>query len=225
VQASYQYSGGVELQLPYRFTASALGFLHDYTGLADYYDGCSQNGQATCTFDGRAVGLEVLVRRRLTERFTGWLSYTLSRTERDWPAGAEFGNVRTQVVRGLSEFDRTHVLNAVFAADLGDGWRAGLRVMAYSGLPYASHSFGSDTPPDSRGPPFVRVDVRFQKTWRALGGKMSFVFEWLNALLQKESISTTCSVNYPSLTPTCAPQQLPIPITFPSVGLEQTWGE
>jgi hypothetical protein len=165
------------------------------------------------------------VRRRLTERFTGWLSYTLSRTERDWPAGAEFGSVRPQVVRGLSEFDRTHVLNAVFAADLGDGWRAGLRVMAYSGLPYASHTFASDSPPDSRGPPFVRVDVRFQKTWRALGGKMSFVFEWLNALLQKESISTTCSASYGDQTPTCAPQQLPIPITFPSVGLEQTWGE
>jgi hypothetical protein len=229
VQASYQYSAGTELQLPARFTASAMGFLHDYTGLADYYDSCSQNGQATCTFDGRAVGLEVLVRRRLTERFTGWLSYTLSRTERDWPAGSYGGNTRL-VVRALSEFDRTHVFNAVFAADLGAGWRAGLRVMAYSGLPYAAHDFVADSPPDSRGPPFVRVDVRLQKTWNALGGKMSFVFEWLNALLQKESIGTECFVNGGSFsgstpTPECAPQQLPIPITFPSIGLEQTWGE
>jgi hypothetical protein len=220
VQTSYQYSGGVELQLPERFTASAMGFLHDYTGLADYYDACAQNGQ-TCTFDGRAIGLEVLVRRRLTERFTGWLSYTLSRTERDWPYSADFG-----VVRALSEFDRTHVLNAVFAADLGAGWRAGLRLMAYSGLPYASHTFLGNAPPDSRGPPFVRVDVRIQKTWRALGGKMSFVFEWLNAILQKESVGTSCSVSFNGSPVTeCAPAQLPIPITFPSVGLEQTWGE
>jgi TonB family protein len=225
VQSSFQYSEGVELTLPWRFTATASGFLHDYTGLADYYDSCAQNGQQTCTFDGRAIGLELLVRRRLTERLTGWLSYTLSRTVRDYPTTSDSGGP-SRVVSGLSEFDRTHVANAVVAADLGNGWRAGIRVLAYSGLPYASNTFATDTPPDARGPPFVRVDVRLQKTWRALGGKMSFVFEWLNALLQKESLTTTCSAGgYGNPTVTCSPQQLPIPITFPSVGLEGAWGE
>ena len=223
VQTSYQYSSGVELTLPWRFTATASGFLHDYTGLADYYDACP-GGDTTCTFNGRSFGLELLLRRKLTERFTGWLSYTLSRTDRDWFATPPAGGA-AQYVRALSEFDRTHVLNLILSADLGAGWRAGLRTIAYSGLPYASYSF-ADAPPDARGPPFVRVDIRLQKSWRALGGTTTFVFEWLNALLQKESISTSCSAGLGNLpTPTCVPQQLPVPITFPSIGLEGTWGE
>jgi hypothetical protein len=224
VQTAYQYSDGVELELPWRFTASLSGFLHDYTGLADYYDTCPQGTNSTCTFEGRSYGLEFLLRRRLTERLTGWLSYTLSRTERDYTYSPLLANFSIAYARDLSEFDRTHVLNLVLAADLGDGWRAGVRSIAYSGLPYSAHTFSSDAPPDARGPPFLRFDVRVQKSWRALGGTMTFVIEWLNVLLQKESVGTQCSVTGGSPVPTCSPQQLPIPITFPSIGLEGAWG-
>jgi hypothetical protein len=220
LQTAYQYSAGTELTLPLGFSANANAFASDYTGLADYYDVCP-NGEATCTFKGRAIGLEVLVRRKLTERLTGWLSYTLSRVERDalYSAG---GAMPPVWIRRLSEFDRTHVVNVVFAADLGKRWRAGARVVAYSGLPYnASTSF--DAPPDARGPPFVRLDVRLEKSWDALGGKMTFVFEWLNALLQKESLGTTCTTDATTLQERCSPAPLAIPITLPSVGLEWAW--
>jgi hypothetical protein len=222
VQTAYQYSEGIEAALPLGVSATGTLFLHDYTGLADYFDACTQGGQAACTFDGRAYGVEVLVRRKLTERFTGWLSYTLSRSEREYASGP---NV---FATGLSNFDRTHVLNVVLAADLGAGWRAGLRAVAYSGLPYVSLApYGSSpfsgTAPDARGPGFFRLDVRLQKSWRALGGTMTFVFEWLNALLQKETFGTTCNATFPG--PTCTPQQIPVPITFPSLGIEGAWGE
>jgi hypothetical protein len=218
LQTSYQYSAGTELNLPLGFSANADVFVQDYTGLADYYDVCPGGG-TTCTFNGRAIGLEMLVRRKLTERITGWLSYTLSRVERDalYSAG---GTMPPIWIRRLSEFDRTHVVNAVFAADLGKRWRAGARVVAYSGLPYNS-STSLDAPPDARGPPFVRLDVRVEKSWNALGGRMTFVFEWLNALLQKEeSPSTTCVTDARTLQERCSPAPLPIPITLPSVGLE-----
>jgi TonB family protein len=224
VQTAYQYSEGVEVALPLGFSGTATGFLHDYTGMADYYDSCSNGGQASCAFRGHAYGLEVLVRRKLTERFTGWLSYTLSRTERQYISDP------SQVAWGLSEFDRPHVLNVVLAADLGSGWRAGARAIAYSGLPYVtiapaigSGGFG-DAVPDGRGPGFFRLDVRLQKTWPALGGRLTFVVEWLNALLQRESISTTCSFNGTEGA-TCTPVYLAVPITFPSIGLEGAWGE
>jgi hypothetical protein len=220
VQTAYQYSEGVEASLPLEFSGTLTGFLHDYTGLADYYDSCTNVG--SCTFSGRAYGLELLVRRKLTERFTGWISYTLSRSERQYITGA------SHVLTGLSEFDRTHVVNVVLAADLGAGWRVGARAIAYSGLPYKTLSLGlggvDSVPSEGRGPPFVRVDLRVQKSWHALGGSMSLVFEWLNALLQKESISTTCSADVGQRV-SCTPQYIPVPITFPSIGVEAAWGE
>jgi hypothetical protein len=217
LQTAYQYSAGTELSLPWGISATGSVFMHDYTGLADYYDQCFQ-GVTTCVFNGRAIGVEVLVRRKLTERITGWLAYTLSRVDRDAVFSVD-GQSPPVWVRRLSEFDRTHVVNAILAADLGKGWRAGARVMAYSGLPYASTGL-PDAPPDARAPAFVRLDVRLEKSWRAFGGRTTFVFEWLNALLQKESLGTSC-MPAPNLRgEQCSPTPLPIPITFPSIGIE-----
>jgi outer membrane receptor protein involved in Fe transport len=208
LQSSFQYSAGAEVQLPLKFTATLDAFLHDYTGIADLYESCPA-GEASCTFAGRAVGMELLIRRRLTERLTGWLSYTLSDSERD----AFF---QGRWIRRPSEFDRPHVVNLVLAADLGKRWRAGARLMAYSGLPYSTFT-GIEGPPNAREPPFVRLDLRLEKKWQALGGTLSLVFEWLNALLSKESFGTQC----PGIGQ-CQPETIG-PITFPSVGVEEVW--
>ncbi len=212
LQSSFQYSTGAEVQLPLKFTAMIDGFLQDYTGIADLYESCP-GSQTSCTFNGRGVGLELLVRRRLTERFTGWLSYTLSETDRD----AFYANHWT---RRPSEFDRPHVVNLVLAADLGKRWRAGARLMAYSGLPYSTTT-GVVGLPNAREPPFVRLDLRLEKKWQAMGGTLTLVFEWLNSLLSQESFGTSCSSSNGSL-PTCTPQEIG-PITFPSIGVEEAW--
>jgi hypothetical protein len=76
----------------------------------------------------------------------------------------------------------------------------------------------------------VRVDVRIEKRWHAFGGTIGVVFEWLNALLSKETIGTSCSAadgsgvfpgSAPSL-PQCRPTEVG-PITFPSIGVEGEW--
>jgi TonB family protein len=222
VQASYQTSTGAEVRLPAGFTATGNVFVHEYTGLADYYETCPP-GQSNCSFNGQSVGLELLVRRSLTQRLTGWLGYTLSSTERD-------AFYQGTWVRRPSEFDRTHVANVVLAADLGKRWRAGARLVAYSGLPYSTTT-GMVGPPDARAPPFFRLDLRVERKWQALGGTMTLVFEWLNALLNKEPFGTTCSANVgasptggpiPVETTQCQPNDIG-PITFPSVGIEAAW--
>jgi TonB dependent receptor/TonB-dependent Receptor Plug Domain/Gram-negative bacterial TonB protein C-terminal len=215
LQTALQLSAGAEVKLPADWTATADVFLHDYSGLVDYIESCP-HGADTCTFDGRAVGLELLVRRSLGKQLTGWVSYTLSRAERDsFYQGAS--------LRRLSEFDRTHVANLVLAADLGRRWRGGARLVTYSGLPYSTTT-GTVGPPDARGPPFVRLDVRVEKRWNALGGSMALVFEWLNALLSKEALGTSCSEVFSGerLVPRCGPAEVG-PITFPSVGVEAAW--
>lgn len=214
VQAAYQYSAGAEVKLPLKFTATVDGFLQDYTGLADLYESCPP-GESTCNFNGRAVGLEVLVRRKLTERLTGWVSYTLSNTERDAFNQGHW-------IRVLSQYDRPHVANLVLAADLGKRWRAGARLLAYSGLPYSTTT-GTVGVPNAREPPFFRLDLRLEKKWHALGGTLTLVFEWLNALLSKESFGTTCSGFGPNPdSAQCVPQQIG-PVTVPSIGVEESW--
>ena len=149
--------------------------------------------------NGTAYGLELFVKRRLTERVGGFLSYTLSRSTRN------YGNQSF-----VSAFDRTHVLNVAAAYDLGRNWRAGARLTFYTGLPKAPNPTDSS----SRLAPFTRLDVRLEKRWQ-LGRKtwISFVAEWMNATLSKEQVGTSCTLQG------CTAMTVG-PITIPSLGVE-----
>ena len=152
--------------------------------------------------DGSAYGFELFIKRKLTQRVGGFLSYTLSRSTRT-ANGRDY----------IATFDRTHVGNAALAFDLGRNWRAGTRFMFYTGLPKAS---GDTTDPSStRLTPFYRIDLRLEKKW-PIGHKkawLSFVAEWMNVTLNKEEIATTCTLQG------CQAQKVG-PVTIPSIGLE-----
>jgi TonB family protein len=149
--------------------------------------------------NGTAYGLEVFVKRKLTERIGGFLAYTLSRSTRFY-GGQAF----------IAAFDRTHVLSGAVAYDLGRGWRAGARVTFYTGLPKAP----VPTDPSTRLDPFFRLDLRLEKRWR-LGHTawISLVTEWLNATLSKEEVGTSCTLQGCQATTVG-------PITIPSIGVE-----
>jgi TonB family protein len=155
--------------------------------------------------NGQAYGLELFLKRKLTSHVGGFLSYTLSRSTRV-ANGQEY----------IASFDRTHVLNAALAFDLGHNWRAGTRFTFYTGLPKAPDP--SD-PGSTRLDPFYRVDLRLEKRWQIpntfLGKKawVSFVAEWLNATLTKEAIGTSCTLSG------CT-ETLIGPVTIPSLGME-----
>ncbi|HEY8039372.1 MAG TPA: TonB family protein [Polyangiaceae bacterium] len=244
LQTALQTSQGVEIDMPLDFKLTASAFLHDYLGLTDATATCLGNGTSVANagndclseqVSGRAYGLELLVRRDLTRRLTGWVSYTLSRSTRQThglvlngqvPGGAPSGVTSTGTLEEIpAEFDRTHVLNVVGALDLGRGWRAGARFFFYTGRPYSPEVQGIPVPPfnSQRLPAFYRVDVRLEKRWRAFGnGYLAFVIEGLNVTLDKEAISVQCN-NDGSLVPlrydTCGPQYIG-PVTVPSIGLE-----
>jgi hypothetical protein len=150
--------------------------------------------------DGYSYGLELFLKRRLTSRIGGFLSYTLSRSVRT------FGNQQF-----VATFDRTHVINGAIAYNLGKNWRAGTRVTFYTGLPKAPDP--SD-PSSTRLPPFFRLDLRIEKRWQlSRRSWLSFVAEWMNATLSKEAIATTCTLQG------CQTQTIG-PITIPSLGIE-----
>jgi len=212
VQTAYQASEGVEAKLPWGFSGTMTLFGNDFSGLAQLTNHCPDDAPPSCagtTVFGRSYGLELLVRRDLTERLTGWLSYTLSRSERD-----SFNGATSTWGHQLSEFDRPQVANLIVAYDLGAHWRAGARFVGYSGSPYATASV--DGAPNARTPPFFRLDLRLEKRWPMSWGRISAVAEWLNVLLQKEELGLTCVVA--SANP-CSPQLIG-PITIPSLGVE-----
>lgn len=150
--------------------------------------------------NGASYGLELFLKRRLTSRVGGFLSYTLSRSVR---------TLNNQ--QFVATFDRTHVANGALAYNLGRNWRAGTRVTFYTGLPKAPDP--SD-PSSTRLPPFFRVDLRLEKRWQ-LSPRfwISAIAEWMNATLSKEAISTTCTLQG------CQTQTIG-PITIPSLGIE-----
>lgn len=149
---------------------------------------------------GTAYGLELFIKRKLTQHFGGFVSYTLSRSTRT-ANGQDF----------IAAFDRTHVFNAAVAYDLGRNWRAGTRVTFYTGLPKAPDP---TDPGATRLAPFFRLDLRLEKRWQ-LSKRfwLSFVAEWMNATLSKESVGTGCTLNG------CTETKIG-PVTIPSIGVE-----
>jgi outer membrane receptor protein involved in Fe transport len=231
LQTSVQASQGVELALPAETTLTTTAFLHDYLDLADATATCLLNDLSTspsglCNDQrvrGRAYGLELLVRRSLTKRLGGLVSYTLSRSTRQ--AHAPTGNPDA-VVELPSEEDRTHVLNVVGAYDLGRGWRAGARFYFYSGRPYSNELHLVPVPPFNayRYPSFFRLDLRLEKRWRlSRWSTVAVVAEWFNATMQREATGLSCTATATLQNPTSLDQCTPNatgPVTIPSLGVE-----
>jgi TonB-dependent Receptor Plug Domain len=226
LQTSYQTSQGIEVRLPLDVTATGTLFLHDYLDLTDATATCgSAIGDAVGSTDacqearvrGRTYGLEVLARRPLTRRVSVFVAYTLSRSTREAHPARGLSDLMTTVP---SEFDRTHVLSAAGALDLGRRWRAGARFYYYSGRPYSLRVGGLPVPPynSERLPDFWRIDLRLEKRWPVLDdGSIALVFEGLNVTLNKEAVGADCESA--SLTPKCTVDYAG-PLAIPSVGVE-----
>jgi hypothetical protein len=203
LQTSLQSSAGVEIDLPDQTTATFNLFDNVFLDMSDALavtQGGDEDGLSASRSLGSAVGAEIYVRRKLTRRLGGFLSYTLSRSMRS--VGRE---------RFPSAFDRTHVFNAAVSFDLGRNWRAGSRLLVYTGAPLQTSKGGIPSPRfsnPSRDPAFYRLDLRLEKRWR-LSPKthLSFIVEVMNATLNKDVLfGTTIG-----------------PVTIPSVGVEMVF--
>ena len=130
---------------------------------------------------GRAYGLEVLLRRQAKSGVFGWISYTLSRSERykdgSWAP---------------YDFDRTHLFNLVMGLPLRRNWDIGVRVQYQSGLP-ATTTMGYNT---ARADGYVRFDVRVDK--RAVWKKwlLDFYVDITNVALLPEEVTPGNSIRY-----------------------------
>lgn len=128
--------------------------------------------------DGESYGMELLARKQ-QGRFTGWISYTLSRSERRFSCGLR-----------PADYDQTHVLNVVTQVRLPWNLMAGARLLVQTGRPVTILE-----PPDgrttvrnnSRLPTYVQLDLRLDREWIFPRWALSAFVEVLN-LTYSESV-------------------------------------
>lgn len=210
LQRALQHSAGLDAKLPGGVFGSFVLFHNLFFNLTDYIGlvQLSQTEDAGGTpenlrMNGRGYGAELMVRRSLAKSLGGFVSYTLSRSER----------YRGRL-EGPATIDRTHVLNIALSYNLGRHWRLGNRLLVYSGIPArVAYLAAARRPP--RTPPFWRVDWRLQKRWPSADGHgyWGFVAEVLNTFLTEEVLERSCSAHV------CADSEIG-PVTVPSLGVE-----
>ena len=171
-ERSIQTSLGFEYRLPGDWEIDVTGFYNHMTHIPYFTSDVQQNDDDSLdrvTFDnrgrGRAYGVELLVRKKLGDWIYGWLTYTLSRSERLVDAGhwEEF------------DFSQTHILNLAWTVLLPYEISIGARFRLTSGN-ISTRIVGSvyDADADAydpviqgkeRLPFFHQLDVRIDKTW------------------------------------------------------------
>jgi TonB family protein len=166
---------------------------------------------------GVAYGVEWLLRYKPDEHFFGWVSYTLSRSERR--------ELPTEPLR-IFEFDQTHVLTVLGNYKLGRGWQLGARFRLGTGDLYTTRYPGAynatvgsqlgvaTSPPfDARLPMFHQLDVRIEKTSIKRHYRLTWYVDVQNVYLAKNPLGVTYNYNY---TQAARVQGLPI---LPIAGL------
>lgn len=168
VRESLQASASIRWRLSDRDSAELTGFWWEQhnnvppvvNGVPNPFDSVS-----------RSVGLEALVRRRVTSKLYGWVGYTLLFADlilRQRRPGFPYR-------RRPSDYDQRHNLVALLSYALPKHWRIGARFRLVSGLPYTP-AVGSIAYPGAHLPLFGnrntarlplshQLDVRLDKQW------------------------------------------------------------
>jgi TonB family protein len=173
-EKAWHYSAGVEWEILPGLTLDTTLF---YKSLFDLVSPTSKttvdNGVVTpLIYDnggrGRVYGIETLLRREFSARFTGWIAYTLSRSERLDSGSTTFR---------LFDYDQTHILTAIGSYRLGRNWTVGGRYRVVSGNPRTPviasvvNATADRYEPiygpvnSARNPLFHQLDLRVDKRW------------------------------------------------------------
>jgi hypothetical protein len=212
LQRAVQHSAGLSYELPAGFTSSLAVFqtaffnMTDLISLIQLEQTANQNDGSdvdNLRTGGHAYGAELMIRRSLSRRLGGFISYTLSRSRRF-----------TQRISGPATTDRTHVLNVAASYDLGKNWRLGGRVLFYTGIPaQVAYNEAARHPP--RTPPFWRLDFKIEKRWyiKRPNRWWGLNLEVLNTTLNKEQLTGSCNAFE------CKYEEIG-PVTVPSLAFE-----
>ncbi len=165
-------------------------------------------------------GLEIQIKREISERVFGWLSYTFSRARQ---------KNRDGVPWSATAFDQPHVMNAVASWKPGRGFELGARFQLSSGRP-ATPILGATYDADSggyipvrgdirsvRNPTFTQIDVRAEKTWLFRTWSLGLYLDIINVINAKNVEAYEYDYRYREKAPVTS-----FPI-LPTLGLRGMW--
>ncbi|WP_435624428.1 TonB-dependent receptor [Flagellimonas sp.] len=173
-QLSNQYALGYFRNfMDKRYSLEVEAYYKTVDNRIDYIDGSELIGQNTIETEilngeMRAYGLELLLRKNEGD-FTGWIAYTLSKSEQRTPGGIAGGPGINNGDWYNTFFDRTHDISVSGAYRLNDSWSFGTNLVFQTGRPvtfpngqyqYEDLSIASYAARNSdRLPAYHRVDV------------------------------------------------------------------
>jgi len=184
LQTSWQGAVGVEAPLPAAVSLDANAYVQRYvlTDLRDPDSGDYLVDDFLVRRDALSYGLELLLRRPITSRLSGWLSYTLSRSLRAFEGGAI----------GPSDWDQRHIFNLVAGYRLGR-YTFGGRLHYNTGRPV---KVGNLFPVEyQRLPPFYQLDLRIERRTTYDRFTLDFYVELVNATLNAQATSLNYDYN------------------------------
>ncbi len=209
---SYQSSLGAEVPMREKFELSVEGFFNYMdptifdlsTNSTSVVTGANQTLVPTSlvmpTMDGqefinrlttpevgRAYGLEFLLRRKSTTGVFGWISYTLSRSERYHPAVGT-----TPGFWAPYDYDRTHLVNVVAGLPLRRNWDIGVRLTYQSGKPTTTTA-GYNA---AYGDGYFRFDFRIDKRAVYRRWLLDFYVDVTNAAVMPEEVEPGLVLRY-----------------------------
>lgn len=166
LEKSLHVSAGIEQRLTDLLEIDVVGFYkYLYNSVSPVDDPAiklDNNGS------GRIYGMEVLLRHNLQERFFGWISYTLMRSERKDSGDDDYR---------LFTLDQTHILTAIAQYKLTNSWEIGARWRYVTGNPQtprlgAAYAVDTDVyvpylgnTNSTRLDAFHQLDIRVDRKW------------------------------------------------------------
>ncbi|WP_434423961.1 energy transducer TonB [Nannocystis pusilla] len=143
---------------------------------------------------GQIFGMELLVRKALTKRLFGWVSYTLMKSLIQARPGADY--------RPFS-FDQPHILTILAVYKLPRGWQIGGRFRLVSGNPsvaYFDSAFVQDGYEpwfgrDERLPAFHQLDLRVDKRFTFKRVTANFYLDIINVYNRQNGEAWVYSYN------------------------------
>lgn len=165
---------------------------------------------------GRVVGMEMILRQAPVNNFFGWISYTLSRSERNnYPDRGELleedDTPNSPSTGGwyLFDLDQTHILVAVAGYRLPYDFNISSKFQYVTGNPYTPYSggvydidqnsyfaFPSAQYNSERLPPFVSVDLRFDKLFSFQKWQLETYADLLNVYRGENPEFTSYNYDY-----------------------------
>lgn len=211
LQQSLQAESRFDFDLPWEVDLSLRGFINGTSAMSDPV-GLTQNfaideRSTERRAFGRAAGIEVYLKRPLTRRLGGILSYTFMGSLRS------IGEILT-----APGYNRTHTLNLAATYDFGANVRGSLKIVLASGVPGRRTIASGFVFDESPSAPLFRVDAKVEKRWN-LTPKSSFTanVEVLNATYMPNAVTRTCTVDEGCV------DSGTVPLLLPSVGVGYSW--